>query len=270
MDITKEKFEKHVPAFTDATEEVFAKIGGAIEHAKFEITMLFGDGYEQKVLDANLAERAVCLMAAYDSVAQLDLVLTPTGFGIVRNDHLTPASRERTEALKDQLRKQKSDSIDILLNHLLNTEWRESAAAISMVDQLLYCPAMFRRYGVSYENRAVYREEMELLAVRTTEATAKIEKLISPELYQDLCTKQRDVGKMSTEEKMVLETARKTLAVYIVQAPAPYAAEQERKLLRQLESFADQLPAYKNSSTYAAYHLQRYENKKEDPTFFFG
>ena len=43
-----------------------------------------------------------------------------------------------------------------------------------------------------------------------------------------------------------------------------------QNLLRILEREAEDLPQYKESSTYRAAHAQGYENKPEDPTFFFA
>ena len=42
-----------------------------------------------------------------------------------------------------------------------------------------------------------------------------------------------------------------------------------RQVVHQLECYRDSYPAYTGSTLYARRHAERYQNKKEDPTFFF-
>lgn len=46
---------------------------------------------------------AIAYEAFYRAIPSLDLVLTPNGFGIVSNQNIAPASRERVDALKESL-----------------------------------------------------------------------------------------------------------------------------------------------------------------------
>lgn len=48
--------------------------------------------------------KTVCLDAFLSVVRHLDLVLTPTGFGVVANNEVSPASSSRVEALIEQCR----------------------------------------------------------------------------------------------------------------------------------------------------------------------
>lgn len=270
MEITKIDFEKFVPAFTDATEEVYNKVKSAIDQQLLETTMLFGTGYESRLADVQIAKKAVSMGAAYRVFTQMDLVLTPTGFGIVRNDHLTPASRERTDALREDLRQQHSMLLDMILDQLLHTEWRDSTEAARLTDGLLYSPTMLRRYGVKTpQGGRIFHEEMQSLASALAESAAKVELAISPELYADLVAKQRNEAGMEPEEIIVLEAARKYQAALLTTGYPRAAVELHKRLERLLEQYSTNLTAYVESSTYAANHAERYENKQEDPTFFF-
>lgn len=61
------------------------------------------------------------------AVPQLDLVLTPNGFGVVSNTNIAPASKERVERLLLSLEKMRDDTLSILLPLLANTEaWATS------------------------------------------------------------------------------------------------------------------------------------------------
>ena len=52
---------------------------------------------------AEAARRCVAIRAMLRVFRQLDIVLTPTGFGVVSTDNVKPASRERVAALRDEL-----------------------------------------------------------------------------------------------------------------------------------------------------------------------
>lgn len=73
------------------------------------------------------ARMAVAAEAMLHAVPQLDLVLTPNGFGVVSNTNIAPASKERVERLLLSLEKMRDDTLPILLPLLANTEaWATS------------------------------------------------------------------------------------------------------------------------------------------------
>ena len=61
---------------------------------------------------ARIAEVAEAMLHA---IPQLDLVLTPNGFGIVSNSNVAPASKERVERLLVSLEKMRDDTLQVLL-----------------------------------------------------------------------------------------------------------------------------------------------------------
>ena len=61
------------------------------------------------------------------AIPSLDLVLTPNGFGIVSNQNIVPASRERVDALITSLESQRDAAIEALILRLSSrNDWRES------------------------------------------------------------------------------------------------------------------------------------------------
>lgn len=73
------------------------------------------------------ARMAVVAEAMLHAVPQLDLVLTPNGFGVVSNTNIAPASKERVERLLLSLEKMRDDTLSVLLPLLANTEaWATS------------------------------------------------------------------------------------------------------------------------------------------------
>lgn len=56
--------------------------------------------------------------AMLHAIPQLDLILTPNGFGIVSNQNIAPASKERIERLLLSLEKLRDDALQIILSML--------------------------------------------------------------------------------------------------------------------------------------------------------
>ena len=84
------------------------------------------------------ARMAVVAEAMLHAVPQLDLVLTPNGFGVVSNTNIAPASKERVERLLLSLEKMRDDTLSILLPLLANTgAWATSDPCLYF-EQTLY------------------------------------------------------------------------------------------------------------------------------------
>ncbi len=71
---------------------------------------------------------ALAADAMLHAVPQLDLVLTPNGFGIVSNSNIAPASKERIERLLASLEKLRDDALAVVLTMLPEAHhWTASA-----------------------------------------------------------------------------------------------------------------------------------------------
>ena len=114
---------------------LFDKIAPHLEGAEAWLTTTFlGEAVLAKLpsLDANnqllhFSRMAVVAEAMLHAVPQLDLVLTPNGFGIVSNSNIAPASKERVERLLLSLEKMRDDTCSVLLHLLASTEaWATS------------------------------------------------------------------------------------------------------------------------------------------------
>ena len=84
------------------------------------------------------ARMVVTAEAMLHAVPQLDLVLTPNGFGIVNNANVVPASKERLQRLLATLEKIRDDALQVLLPLLAaQGDWRKSKPC-SFFEQTLY------------------------------------------------------------------------------------------------------------------------------------
>lgn len=73
------------------------------------------------------AIRIVVFKAFADAIPSLDLVVTPTGFGVISTDSVAPASKERIERLLESLRSKIDGNLKLLLDSCHQyEEWRSS------------------------------------------------------------------------------------------------------------------------------------------------
>lgn len=271
--IERTDFERAVPAFRSPTPEVWNKVQRYVQGctAAWQ-AIITTDATLPGHVAATLAT-AICMRAAYDAVPQMDLVLTPTGFGIVSNQNTAPASRERVDALRLQLRRDACQLEDGVLSYLaahnLMTMRRSRA------DSLLWTPTLCTLYGIrTPDGREVLREEFEAMATALHAASARVADAISPELYAALVKRQYAADADLTPDTTpaayaeALTMARRLMAAHVMHGPG--IADHTRHIINFIEAHADQLDEYRLSPTYQARHAKLYENKQADPSFFFG
>lgn len=271
--IKREDFERAVPAFRSPTPEVWNKVQRYVEGctANWQ-AIITTDATLPDHMAATLAT-AICLRAAYDAVPQMDLVLTPTGFGIVSNQNTAPASRERVDALRLQLRRDACRLEDNVLSYLAATDMMTLRR--SRAGSLLWTPSLCTLYGIrTPEGGEVLREEFDAMATALHAASARVVDVISPELYAALVTRQYAADADLTPDTTptaygeALLMARQLMAAHVMHGRG--IADHTRHLINYIEAHADLLDEYRLSPTYQARHTTQYENKQTDPSFFFG
>lgn len=273
--IKREDFERAVPAFRSPTPEVWNKVQRYVEGctANWQ-AIITTDATLPDHVAATLAT-AICLRAAYNAVPQMDLVLTPTGFGIVSNQNTAPASRERVDALRLQLRRDACQLEDHVLSYIAATDMMTLRR--SRANSLLWTPSLCTLYGIrTPEGGEVLREEFDAMATALHAASARVVDVISPELYAALVTRQYaddeglvpDPSPKESAYGEALLMARQLMAAHVMHGRG--IADHTRHLINYIEAHADQLDEYRLSPTYQARHTTQYENKQTDPSFFFG
>jgi len=269
MEISKELLENYCPALINPTDTLFNKLAGYIDNAiaalaAFAITDDFLTTTELQRLYAE----TVCTRAAYEAIPSLDLVATPTGFGVVSNNNVAPASRERVDALREQLREQNCKAYERLILALIRaTDWRTSTVAATVVTSLLFLPCHLRRYGVTLDGKPIYLEEKEKMAARIADAERQLEFLISPELHAHLIACQLTDPDDHTAD-ITIEQARLYLASILSAAHPRARTLLANRLLATVRKVG--FEQYTNSSTAAAQTAAPYQNERQHPTFFFS
>lgn len=281
LTITKEDFELVLPVFQSPTPHLFERLAHEIEVATEEVHALVSDTAYGSAAEADVTRHAIayiCCLSARRVLPQLDLVLTETGFGVVGNGNIVPASQARVSALNDSLRQKASQAWDNLLLTLLRTPWRDSDVAVGHVSNLVWLPTLCRRYGITASKEGgrlgvpVYDEEFDALRSSLAVAEAKVATMISPELYDFLVEQERTSQEAhTTAVALLIERSRRLIGALMKEDTHPRSvAPLSKRLLETVEQYRDDLPQYTSSRTYAARQIPAYENKKEDAIFFFS
>ena len=270
--ITQELFNATLPAFRTPGGEVYTKMQSFISEqlARWQQTI---DTTQASDTLLQHIDTAAIHRAAYNAIPHLDLILTPTGFGIVSNQSTAPASRERVDSLREQLRHSASIHEDIVITQAV----REKALlheVITHVDTLLWHPSLLTAYGITTpQGGPIYYEEYHTLQPAIHTAQTTLAHTISPELLTALITHQHTPEtdpERSDIYAHLIHQSRQILAAIITHQPPHTIHDRLRALLDTITLHATQLPAYTSSRTAAAHRLQPYRNKRDDTTFFFG
>ena len=265
MLISQPSFEQYVPSFRDSQPSTFEAVRPMMEHylSVARDQMAVPEDYPNQPL----LEAYVYKNAAAEAVPSLDLILTDSGFAVVSNQNLAPASRERVTALLNSLRRQASDARDLLLLDLCKTTWVSSKQCTLVRSTLLWCPMLARRYGIAINENDPQGDF--LLHLPTIEQASEMATNIIGQPLMDFLITHQDEYSEKPAYVLVRENTRKYMSA-VVQQNRRAAEAQRQYILKKIELLAEELPEYKESSTYRAAHAKNYENKQEDPTFFFA
>ena len=268
--IDQKIFERVASSATNADNQVFDKIEPHLQWAEEQLRVELLSDDADKFLESvpNLAAvvtRLICLRAYYEQIPHLDLVLTATGFGIVSNNNLAPASADRVKSLREQVKHAYEDDYDKAIELLIGTEWADTTQAIINIPNMIYTARVFR--SVTDKPNA-HRSDLESAHIAIYKAEEKVREHISSELYDSLLNKVRHYNQSKTDTGLISMICR-FIGFCIAKEWVP-----AKSLLTKIEDFvenhADAFMEYKNSSAYKVKHFGYYKNEKEDTTYFFG
>lgn len=207
----------------------------------------------------------VCSMAFWDAIPQLDLVLTNTGFGVVSNSNVAPASADRVAALRTQMRRQGLGYLEEALDVLRTFDVPEKSKLCGRFFRTLFWKAehlhVFGIPSPTFDDLAAKQPQIET-------AQTHLAKIISPEQLSALI--RAEASASTTGLQSILISMCRVLCVYATGTDAAIFNTQRLSILGFMDEHLDEFHEYRDSNTYKAIHFQRYENKAEDPCFFFG
>lgn len=278
---SQKEFEKFVPSLRDGGEEIYKGIKPYLQPAYWRLK----NELKVELMNNKCApyfRRAVYATAAYNALPTLDLVATPNGFGVVSNQNIAPASKERVAAFRESLRQYKSDCKDQCLERYFQeaiggtTDQKIKGYYIEIPSDailrsgVIYSATVARENGITMpDGQPVYEEEMRRLEYKLAAADVKIRKLISGKQFDY----EMGVGRFGSKLDLML---RRLAAMYVMQADRRTIKDYENEILDFMEEPYNGTPAAQRFKYYHASAQRelrqnpvRYENRKEDPTYFF-
>lgn len=274
--ITKSDFEQALPVGAAANDSVYESVKPAIERQlAFSNDALLGVAgmayLEETGEDFPLLKwykQLVCLSAFLSVLRQLDLVLTPTGFGVVSNDNLAPASKQRVDALEGALRTQYWWTLAITLNMLRSENWGATEQARHFIDHIYdeytfffetHCNATYTDWN-SYQTTIEEAEEM----LRTKMGDRQMDDILDAYRRAD--------GNRLKPYREVISCIIRFTDMWAVKGAATLKQPVYRRLMRILDSEDNQeyFKLYRESSSYKANHHETFTNTKDSAGYVFN
>ena len=270
--ITKTDFEKAVPAAQEPSGSIFEVMEDAInnEVANIESEVL-GDVGAQAVeagtdtILVQTVKRLVCVRAFLGEMRSLDLVLTPTGFGVVSTNDTAPASKQRVDALDGQLRRQVRLLLGVLLNRLFTVGgWNTQPQRQWQVQTLFFSIQMLEKYaGVNHPKP----EDWDVAVPVMLTADMFLRKHLG-NAYMDELIQQLTGNVITTENAPIIMLCQQYIGACIAQNTR-LREETYMRIINRLEADLSLYPTYADGEGYRLNHYKPYENHAEDSAFHF-
>ena len=104
---------------------------------------------------------AIVARALFLAIPSLDVVLTPNGFGIISNDTVAPASKERVERLISTLKLIESQCIAVLLPMLRSTtQWHSSKQCKWLASSIIQDMSLLPDTDKNWEGFISFRQQV--------------------------------------------------------------------------------------------------------------
>ena len=275
-----EQLRKYIPnLFTTARGETpfFDKILPWLDTAeRWLFSQFVGDGYADSFLALDVSEpvrlTAVCVVtheAMLRAVPSLDLVLTPNGFGIVSNQNVAPASRDRVARLIASLETSRDNSIEQLIGYLFRIEeWWQSAARQWFTATLFPNLDLANLCGFTEHRWANY------LGLRSNAITIETEianDYVSPEqlavFRNEVFCMDFEFSLQTSQHTSVLQQLRSIIVRMLRGEPTPI--QSLRDIVDFMRKNEEQFAEFRHSDTYRLYEPPIFENKKRNHGYFF-
>ena len=211
-------------------------------------------------------EKLVASHAYMTAIPSLDLVLTPNGFGIVSNQNVVPASRERVDALITSLESQRDAAIEAFILRLSSrSDWRESSQGKYFAATMFPFLNLCRRLAIREHLWDSYQQLHERLI--------KIENVLadtyfSQEQMQVFRTHIITQGRTATqlEDQLIrsLQSYELQLLTDIQVHPQCYY-----DLVNIIREHEEVFPAWHSSAVAELYKPKIFENKKKSSAYWF-
>jgi len=271
INISKEEFEAAMPSMAYPTEEVFDKVSAHFEDVYESVVEDYlGDAGVQAAEGNPAVHQAVvafvCLSSVLRVFRSLDLVVTPTGFGVVSNQNVAPASPVRVNALEAELQRAQLNALGRLTSRLTATEgWGAQRQAQAAIPMLFYRLSQLRTFcGIS--NPSV--KDWDSARPHLLKADEFLRKHVSDEFLEELLVAVRK-NSLTGAQAIAVNAMLEVMAGFVLQ-DRRLTAFKYRRLMRLLEKDTTTYTTYLNSDAYALNHAQNFKNTAHSAAFLFN
>ena len=211
-------------------------------------------------------EKFVACHAYMTAIPSLDLVLTPNGFGIVSNQNIVPASRERVDALITSLESQRDAAIEALILRLSSrTDWQQSEPGKYFTATMFPFLNLCRRLAIRDHIWDSYQQLRERLI--------KIENVLADTYFsheQMAVFRQHVITKCHTANNLEFQIIH-SLQSYELQLLSDIQVHPQRyyDLVTIIREHEDLFPAWHSSPVAELYTPKIFENKKKSSAYWF-
>ncbi len=187
-------------------------------------TILESRGSEDSRL-LKLCQRIIAVEAFVKSIPEMDIVLTDAGFGVISNQDVAPASKERVQKLIESLSARLDESKDRLVTYLMKSErysdWRGTEQFDRLADGLILTFAEFKDSAVfNPRTAAVYPktwdEFIRFNPALNVALTSDVASYISPEYATEILERIKDNETFLPNEKSVLKMVKTAIATIVL------------------------------------------------------
>lgn len=276
MEISKQDFEDAILVATSSHSEVFDSVRPHFLETYNLIKRSYLGDIGAKFFDETESfqpylKKWVCLATFANVVRHLDLVLTPTGFGVVSNGEVSPASSARVENLIEQVAQATLAVVEEVVCALaMNVpDWGRTMQAKRCIPTLLWG---YQDYKLEASLPKLNSQDWHVAQNNIRLADDVLRRIISNEQMDAFLDKCR-TGEPWTEQEQKAVCLIRTYLVLNSDTTTfkPYDMKHTLDRLRLLlDGDAETFAPYHASSEYKCNHYKPYENKKSASAYIFN
>ena len=270
MEIKKTEFEAYLVVAVSSNSEVYEKVEpyfmSTYDECKADVLGDVGTAAvenDTKPL-CNVVKAWVSVRAFLSVFRQLDLVLTPTGFGVVSTQQMAPASKQRVDALIGQLRDYALQVHGRLLEELIKVSgWGSTTQAKEHIDTLFFDFRMLQKMQGPAASHLEWQAAQRLIG----EADEALRLKLSSQYMEHLLNAVR-CGSVTANDHPVIFQCRHIISLWI-------AGDQDavrlkmRRLLNMLNADLEKYSIY-GEFGYPVNHHETFQNSQDAPAYVFG
>ena len=215
-----------------------------------------------------LCRNVIANHAYWDAIPFLDVVHTNTGFAVIQNDRLVPASRDRVASLREQCLIRRDAEVESLIDYLedkpeYHEDWKVSSAFSILSDCLI---TTARELAIYAEWEGSRKEFLKLRPKLIQLTISKIQPNISRNYVNELIEMQR--GENVDADDLVMLTLLKQVLGSLVIGNDDAAKQALEDAINYMDGSPASYSTYFESKEYAARTTANYENTKGSPIYF--